>query len=137
MDPLRSTTRASPAGQDPKIRLIDGKRLSRKLATGAISPSHRALLASELTSGQAAMSHFTGAQAAVVMDVAASYVATAKTLTPEQLEDVKRGRVSLSSFHHNKSVSDARIERFITKAGADRVLSALDKLTAPFRVAAE
>jgi len=83
------------------------------------------------------MSHFTGAQAAVVMDVAASYVATAKTLTPEQLEDVKRGRVSLSSFHHNKSVSDARIERFITKAGADRVLSALDKLTAPFRVAAE
>jgi hypothetical protein len=132
MDPLPSSTTETTTA----VKKINGQKLSRRAKKG-LSPTFLALLALDLTTGAVEMSSFTGTQAKAVTGASASYLTTAKKLTPEQLEDVKRGRVSLSTFHNNKTVSDARIDRFIAKAGADRVLSAIDKLTAPFRVAAE
>jgi hypothetical protein len=56
---------------------------------------------------------------------------------------VKRKILKLSDFHspqHTPSISDAAIDHFIMKAGAERVLAALDRLTMPvpsFEEAAE
>jgi hypothetical protein len=116
------------AGQASKK--IWGKRLSRKLK--AISLSHRALLAADLAAGRVDVSHFTVVQAAAMTNVSVGYACTAGKLPAEQRKLVERNEVSLSAFHNKPAtVTDAMIHKFIAKAGAGRVLDALDQLTAP------
>jgi hypothetical protein len=129
----RVNTAGVPAEQVP--RKVLGQKLSRKLK--AISPSHRALLTHGLMNGEVELSHITFKQAKVVTEVSVGYANTAGKLTAEQREQVEHG-LSLSGFHNSKQpVTEAMIDKFIARAGAERVLNALDKLTAPVLVAAE
>ena len=68
----------------------------------------------------------------------AGYVATATRLSAQEREQVEAGKLSPSSVH-NAPPSDAAIDKFIVKAGADRVMAGLDRYTQPslFSVAAE
>jgi hypothetical protein len=65
------------------------------------------------------------------------YASTAVKLSVEQRELVRRGSLSLAQFHAAPPVSDKTIDRFIAKAGADRVMAALDRFTTPPLIAAE
>lgn len=55
---------------------------------------------------------------------------------PSDIAD--RGQLSLSVAHNRKrELSDADLDRFITRVGAERVLQALDRFTQPRLFAAE
>jgi hypothetical protein len=114
-------------------KAIEGRKLSRK----PISPSHRALLAVDLMNGTVQVSRLTGPQARALTGASVGYVGTASRLNPEEREQVERGKLTLSAFHNNKTVSDARIDRFIAKAGAENVMRGLDRWTQPQLFAAE
>ena len=77
-------------------------------------------------------------QAIAVTGASAGYVATATRLSAQEREQVEAGKLSPSSVH-NAPPSDAAIDKFIVKAGADRVMAGLDRYTQPslFSVAAE
>jgi len=115
-------------------RKIEGRKLSRRRKR--ISPSHKALLALDLMSGTVSVSRFTGAQARVLAGASYGYVATAAKLTPEQRRLVECG-LSLSAFHNRHQPTDAALDDYIIKVGADRVMEALDRYTQPQLFAAE
>jgi hypothetical protein len=113
----------------PAVKKINGKKLSRRLKS--LSPTFLALLANELMSGTAVVSHLTFEQAKAVTGASTGYLTTVRRLTPEQLEQVKREPASLSPFHNKREMTDAEIERRIVKMGIEKVLAAIDRLTAP------
>ena len=124
-----------PDASPPLPKIVVGKKLSRRRK--GINPSHLALLAVDLETGRARLSApLTRRQAIAV--TSAGYVATATRLGAQEREQVEAGKLSLSSVH-NAPPSDAAIDKFIVKAGADRVMAGLDRYTQPslFSVAAE
>jgi hypothetical protein len=127
---LLSVNTPEPAGGQVTKKIL-GEKVARKLK--GISASHRALLASDLVNGKVDLSHLTLAQAKAITQVSGGYTATAMRLTVEQRKQVERREVSLSAFHNKPaaSVTEEMISRFIEKAGAGRVLDAIDRLTAP------
>jgi hypothetical protein len=116
---------------------ISGRRLRRRLRKG-LSSTHRALLAYELEAGSAWIHHLTRRDACVLTGASASYVATLHQASDEERGRIKSGQLALSVLHNNKPPSDAYLDRLVVKAGADRVMAALDRYTRPqFKFAAE
>jgi hypothetical protein len=117
-------------------KTIVGRRLTRRLK--GITPDLRALLAHEMVAGEAVLHRLTQAQAAVLVHVSLPYVSTVSRASPEQREDIRRRRLSLSALYHKRrQPTDAKLDRLIARYGADRIMAALDRVTAPQRVAAE
>jgi hypothetical protein len=114
-----------PRGAQATAKKISGRKLSRK----RISPIHLALLAADLVKGEVEISNLTPTQASGLTGASVGYVHTASKLTPEEREDVKRGRASLSQFH-NREPSDARLDRIVRKY-PQRIMQALDRYTQP------
>ena len=118
------------------FKTIVGRRLARRLKD--ITPDFRALLAHELVAGDVVLHRLTQTQAAALVRVSLPYVSTISRASPEQREDIKRKRLSISSLYNKRrDLTDDRLEKIITAAGPGRVLAILDKMTAPQRVAAE
>ncbi|MGY3125004.1 hypothetical protein ACVWXQ_008941 [Bradyrhizobium sp. S3.14.4] len=119
----------------PTAHQYDGRKLSR---LRNLSAEKRALLAFDLQHG-ARLYNLTRAQAAAVAKVAPSYIGTVATASDEERQRLAYGWTSLSAIHnrHRRPATDADIERIVKKIGPDRVMRALDRITAPELAAAE
>jgi hypothetical protein len=95
----------------PAVKEISGRLLARRLRKGDIDPAHRARLALDLQAGKVRICDLTSKQA---RQLAGTTVA--------ELAAMRRAA---------RMPSDTRIDRFIAKAGTDRVLQAIDRMTAP------
>ena len=95
-----------------------------------LSTAHRAIIAAELTEQRS----FTIRLASDVTCVNRVYVGKVRRMNQADRSRLLRGELALSV---RKPVSVERIYRFIQRAGADRVMGAIDTLTAPTAVAAE
>jgi hypothetical protein len=93
--------------------------------------AERALLAVDLVRGLVEISDLTPGQARQLLKAGAGYFATAAKLSVAERRQIEQGAVSLSSLHHNNTPSDLDIDRFIRRAGANRVLAGLDRYTQP------
>src|SRR5262249_22470888 len=125
-DPDRTNIPSTNGGQD-LVKKISGHQLLR--SRQHLSVSHLALLAADLEAGKVEMSRFPRSLAAAATGVSSGYISTAKKLSVEQRAQVERGK-SISAFHNNhQEMTDAAIDRFIAKAGAMRVMNALDRYT--------
>jgi hypothetical protein len=59
------------------------------------------------------------------------YQCTLAGLLPHERARLRSGWASISEYHNSRTLTDRKIERFITKAGLDRVFAVLDRQTAP------
>jgi hypothetical protein len=120
---------------NPPLR---GKAVAERL--GHMRPDARAVLALTFTNGTA-IGCLTRKQAARLTGVSPYNIALAAIATPDEREGLMRGRLKLRHVRaaHAKSrkPSDSEIVDFIARADPNRVLSILDKLTAPVSTAAE
>ena len=129
-------------GGGSPVKTIDGRSLAKRLK--GTTADFRALLAHEMTAGDAALRRLSQPQAAALAGISRSYVSTVSRASPEQREDVKHGRLSISAIHNGgrHEPVDAKLDRLIARYGADAVMAAadraLDRLTMPpQRLAAE
>src|SRR5262249_53186193 len=93
--------------------------------------AERALLAVDLARGLVEVSHLTPGQAQQLLKVSAGYFFTAARLSAAERQQVAEGATSFSSLHHNHSPTDFEIDRFIQRAGANRIMAGLDRFTQP------
>jgi hypothetical protein len=119
---------AAPDAIPSAVREINGRKLAKRCKS--LSPAHRALLAVALETGDVRLARLTRAQARLLTGASRGYVVTVRRLTPAERRQVELGLVSLVSLH-NRPPTDADIDRFIRKAGANRVLAAIDRFTSP------
>jgi hypothetical protein len=70
-------------------------------------------------------------------NVPRGYQCTLAGLLPHERARLRSGWASISEYHNSRTVTDRKIERFISKAGFDRVFAVLDRQTAPQAIAAE
>jgi hypothetical protein len=116
----------------PLYRKINGREFDRLVRRA--TASQRGSLAVELEEGQIEITRLTRRQALFLAKASFGYENTARKLSADQFDLVRKGALSLSAAHNKPN--DAQIERFIQRAGEDRVFAALDKMTAP-AIAAE
>jgi hypothetical protein len=86
-------------------------------------------------------------QAAGAFCVNAAYLGLARQLNDDDRLKLARGELKLSALWRNYrqrlaesracEAADARLDRLIARYGADRIMAALDRVTAPQRIAAE
>ena len=111
-----------------------GKAPSKILGTAFARPRRhaavrRALLAVDMARGLVEISQLTPHQARQLLGVSAGYFATAARLSAAECQQVEQGAVS--SLHNNRPPTDFDIDRFIKRAGADRVMVGLGRHTQP------
>jgi hypothetical protein len=80
--------------------------------------------------GVVEISRPTPKQAQLLLKVSKGYFTTAARLSATERQQVEQGTVSFSSLH-NRPPTDSDIDRFIQRAGANRVMAALDRYTQP------
>ena len=97
---------------------INGRKLSRRKK---ITPTHRALLAYELQTGALSVHHFTRKQALALTKASLGYATTVGRATAKERTKITRGVLSISN------------DRLVAPLGAERVLAAVDRITAPGR----
>jgi hypothetical protein len=123
----------------PNTRLeasLSGRQLAYSLRRR--SPAQRAILAHQLESGDIVVRGFTRGQAAKLARTSLGYVATINRASEADRERLRLGVVELSHLRNRRDVTDAQVDNFIRRAGAQKVLEGLDRFTRPrFSVAAE
>jgi hypothetical protein len=120
-------------GGGSPVKIVLGRRLARRLK--GITPDFRALLAHEMVAGEVVLRDLTQAQASALVQVSLPYVSTVSRASPEQREDVKRRRLSISALYNKRrEPTDAKLDRLIARFGVDRVMAALDRATKPHAV---
>jgi hypothetical protein len=111
------------------VKDVSGRQLARRLKRG-LSAAFRALLAHEMQAGAVCIHHLSRRQAVALTSASWGYVSTIAKMTPDEREQLGDGRLSLSAVH-NRAPTDADVDRIVAKLGAERVLAALDRATAP------
>jgi hypothetical protein len=116
---------------DRAVRTISGRRLNRLVRYA--SARDRALLALELEQGEVHLLSPTRAQVAALTHASLGYIGTVSRLTADERIQLARGQSSLSRLHnsHRYIATDAAIDRIVAKLGAERIMAALDRATAP------
>ena len=118
------------------IEVVQGsiiKRIAR-----AASPAERALLAADLEDGRVIIERPTSWQARTLTGASAPYHNAVRKLSPVERNALRTGALKLSQLLRQRwEPSDAKLDRLIARYGANRVMAALDRVTAPQRVAAE
>jgi hypothetical protein len=130
--------RVSAIAPAPTPSSINGRQLAYRLQK--LNSAKRALLARDLECGAVHLQNLTRPQAATLTRVSVSYVNTVQRASLEERKRLACGLLTLSALHNKhrrQPVSDADVERIVIKIGADRVMSALDRITAPVLVAAQ
>jgi hypothetical protein len=110
----------------PEIK-IDGAAFHRRVRKA--TPTERALYAHDLQAGLIGIGPFTGPQARFLAQCSFGYQNTVNKLAPHELERLRRGWVKLAELHN--TMTDGDVLRLVKRIGADRVLRAIDMLTAP------
>jgi hypothetical protein len=127
--------RASPEEVKAEQRLT-WPQLVRRLA--AANATEKALIDYDLRTG--AIVIVGGLPAGLtqsVTDVPRGYQCTVTGLLPHERLRLRNGWATISEYHNQRTLSDAVIERFIVRAGFDRVFAVADRMTAPTAIAAE
>jgi hypothetical protein len=115
---------------------IDARTL-RKLRK-RLNASERALFAANLATGDACLENIPPALGAKLLGVSVGYVHTMRRATNQERLAVVCGAATISALHNrhrHQPPDDAAVERTVTKLGPDRVMRALERLTAPKAVA--
>ena len=120
------------ATSTPEIK-IDGESFNRRVLKA--TPTERALYAHDLEVGLINIYPHTRHQARDLTQCSAGYQSTVHKLTDRELERLRRGWTSLAALH--TSTTDGDVLRLVRKIGPDRVLRAIDLITAPQMAAAE
>lgn len=125
--------------QTPEAKLLlSGKVLARNLRK--TSPAMRAILVAPLTNGTA-IGVLTKAQAARLGRVSAKTMAIVAGASADQLEALWSDRLSLNAVRKAnakpRGLTDSEVDDFINRVDPNRVLAALDRLTAPSSIDAE
>jgi len=120
--------RAVTSDADDTAKRLTGRRLAR-LVRKSTKTADRVLLALRLE--QEGLHCPTRKQVAQLARVSPSYICTAARLSPEERAALGRGSFSLSSIHNHRRDADAEVARIIAKFGADVIMDALDRMTAP------
>jgi len=110
-------SKASLLGSTAPVKEISGRAIARRLRRGDIDPEHQARLAEGLRTGKLRLIELTSAQARWITGATVAAVAAER----------RRARTP----------SDSAVARYVRRAGAERVMRALDHLTQPSLVAAE
>jgi hypothetical protein len=121
------------------VKDVNLHKLNRRKRRG-LSPTHAALLAHELETGMVWLHHLPRRQACLLTGASIGYVTTIANATPEERAAIKRGELALGKLHNKpkQPLADAEIDRLVETIGADRILAAIDRWTAPqFQFAAE
>jgi hypothetical protein len=128
-----SVSDVEPGGKSSPMR---GKDIARRVQKSP--PGPRAALAVKLTNG-VVISALTKTQAALMTDLSPSSVSIAANSTADELEALRRGKISLRALRAKRRAkpNENDIEDIIVRAGVERVMSVLDRLTAPVPTAAE
>ena len=99
------------------------------------TPTEKALLAYDLASGRIELSQFTSHQAKGLATCSQAYQYQVSRLTDHERDRLRRRWTTLAELHGK--VCDGAVLRLVKRIGPDRVLRALDIVTAPQAVAAE
>lgn len=126
--PPNTTVTSTPS----PVRDINGRKLSGAIAN--ISPVQRTF-----QTGALCLHHLTRRQALALTGASTGYLSTVVRLTPEEREQVRRGKLALAVFHKcRREMSAVELDRLVAQLGAERVMAALDRFTRPqFKFAAE
>jgi hypothetical protein len=125
----------APASDPDKI---SGRQFAHRLTK--LNTTERALVAYGLECGAVHLQNLTRPQAAMLTRVSVSYVNTIQRASPAELELLACGWLQLSELHNkhrHQPATDADVEQVVLKLGPNRVMSALDRITAPVLDAAE
>jgi hypothetical protein len=109
-------------------RVILGRKVQRRARRQ--NASGKALLAVDL---RTCLIKLTIGQLCQLTGASTGYVATAARLTAAERSLIRAGAKRLSEFHNSSRSAppDQIIDRMIQRFGAERVLAALDRATAP------
>jgi hypothetical protein len=120
---------ANPPTSIPTI--VHGRHLA--LGLHRLSASQRALLAFELTTGAVTLCGLTRKQAARIAGANTDYVSRVAHISDSEREQLRGGGLRLSKTHPRqpRELSDAEIDHLVRTVGPDRVMAAIDRLTAP------
>jgi hypothetical protein len=126
---MRSALLASVA---PEVKITGAELLHR---VDKSTPTERALLAHDLASGRIEVAHFTTHQAKVLARCSQAYQYQVSRLSDHERHRLRCRRTTLGELH--AKVCDGAVLRLVKRIGPDRVMRALDIVTAPQAVAAE
>ena len=110
-------------------------RLARRLAKASATAA--ALIDYDLRTGAIVIVGGLAELTRSITNVPRGYQCTLAGLLPHERARLRSGWASISEYHNSRTVTDRKIERFISKAGFDRVFAVLDRQTAPQAIAAE
>jgi hypothetical protein len=112
---------------------ITGAELNRRVDKS--TPTERALLAHDLVTGRIEVAQFTTHQARLLAKCSQPYQYQVMRLSDHERHRLRCRWTTLAELH--SKVCDGAVLRLVRKIGPDRVLRALDIVTAPQAVAAE
>ena len=124
-------------------QVFEAKSLLRgkAIAYGRKAPLHQRLRLAKLLLGDVPGGDLTYTQVALLAGVSARSVSTVDRATLEQSAGLFDGTLSLNAVRKANAkpceMTDADIEDFIDRVDPNRVLAALDRLTAPQSIAAK
>ena len=115
------------------VNTITGRELAAVIRRA--SAARRALIAAELAAGRIVLTQPTRRQAQLIASASYCYVSIVARLADCDRERLRNGAPLAGLSHHD--MPERVIERFVVRAGVDRVFNIIDRLTKPQLVAAE
>ena len=123
----------------PMPRLVDGFKLTKP---PPLSPTRLALLAWDLHHGEVSSSGLPRRKAARLLGVPERDLCLIENATELEYAALRRGNFTIEALREQhrqqcQHPSDAEIDKLVERIGVGKMLDALDRATAPTRVAAE
>jgi hypothetical protein len=114
----------------PAPRWISGHRLSRKIHNGGIPAAIALRLAREMTTGEVGVFKLTCPQACHVVGVSRTALAAERRMHRPAKTRPTNGKSSRRVLYR-RAVTDSDVDRIVGTIGAEKILGAVDRLTAP------
>ena len=111
----------------PRVKVVSGRILAKRLRKGTMDPVHRARLALQLQRGEVVIGNLTARQARHLVEIDVTVLAAMRRITPPAL----RPREARNRVTYRRELTDNDLDQLIDKAGHGRVLAALDRVTQP------
>lgn len=112
------------------VQVLSGRDLD--CVVQASTPTKRALLAADIEAGRVIIERPTARQARVLARANFPYASAARRLSPMERVAARIGRLNLAAkARERRPISDAKLDKLISEIGDERMMAALDRLTAP------
>ena len=111
----------------PRVKVVSGRILAKRLRKGTMDPVYRAQLALRLQRGEVVIGNLTAKQARQITGTDVTVLAAMRRITPP----TPRPREARNRVTYRRELTDNDLDRLIDKAGHGRVLAALDRATRP------